>query len=107
MGQEHREPGVIAGDEVDEDVGGVVMPGISERRLDVAQSRKRARASSLNSKIKLKVENQEKFKDFMKGSGGGHGQGSGNRSPLVRVEPVTKGRVRTKGNQNSKLNTKI
>jgi hypothetical protein len=97
----------MAEDQVDEDFGGVVMPGISERRLDVAQSRKRVRASSLNSKIKLKVENEERFKDFMKGSGSGHGQGSGNRSPLAKMETVTKGRVRTKGNQNSKFNIKI
>jgi HSP20 family molecular chaperone IbpA len=105
MGQEHREPSVIAEDMVDENVLGIVMPGISERRLDVTQSRKRVRASSLNCKIKLKVENEEKFKDFMKGSGKGHGEGEGDRSPVAGMQTVAKGRIRTKGNHYYKLNT--
>lgn len=83
------------------------MPGISEQRLDVAQSRKRVRASSLNSKIKLKVENEEKFKDFIKGSGKGYGKGSGDCSPVAGMQTVAKGRNRIKGNDNSKFNTQI
>ena len=91
MGQDQPEASVKE-DFVDEDRG-VVMPGISERRLDVAESRKRIRAYSLNSKIKLKVENEERFKEFIKNSG--------DRSPIARMQTVTKGRVRTKGTTNS------